>query len=366
MREKTDDDRPGLLSSLPTDELKDGAQKLLGAYADRAADRMQNRMGHLSERLTDYAENGGGPGLKAAISGGKALAEDKSPGKGILASAATGIKEKAKQVFGQGKGGGGKKIKVTNIVESIDVGAPIEVVYNQWTQFQDFPSFMKKVESADQTEETKVAWKAQVFWSHRTWDSTIIDQRPDRHIVWRSSGQKGHVDGAVTFHELAPNLTRVVLILEYHPQGLFERTGNLWRAQGRRARLELKHFARHVMTQSMLHPEEIEGWRGRIRDSEVVEDEGDEESGESGEGEREESGEDAGEQDYAEDEGDEAETDLGEEGEDEGEDEDEGEEEEYDEDYDDEYDEENGEDDEDDEDEDNGEDEESVSDRRRR
>jgi hypothetical protein len=116
-----------------------------------------------------------------------------------------------------------------------------------------------------------VNWKAQVFWSHRTWEATVIEQVPDERIVWRSKGQKGHVDGAVTFHELAPNLTRVLLVLEYHPQGMFERTGNLWRAQGRRTRLELKHFRRHMMTQGVLHPDDIEGWRGTIHDGEVVE-----------------------------------------------------------------------------------------------
>jgi hypothetical protein len=61
-----------------------------------------------------------------------------------------------------------------------------------------------------------------------------------------------------------------VVVLEYHPKGLFERTGNLWRAQGRRARLELKNFQRHVMTQTILHPDEVEGWRGEIHDGEVV------------------------------------------------------------------------------------------------
>jgi hypothetical protein len=61
-------------------------------------------------------------------------------------------------------------------------------------------------------------------------------------------------------------------VLEYHPQGFFEHTGNLWRAQGRRARLELKHFRRHLMTNAILHPEEIEGWRGVIEDGEVVQD----------------------------------------------------------------------------------------------
>jgi hypothetical protein len=94
---------------------------------------------------------------------------------------------------------------------------------------------------------------------------------PDERIIWRSKGQKGHVDGAVTFHELGPNLTRILLVLEYHPQGMFERTGNLWRAQGRRARLELKHVGRHMMTQSVLHPDDAEGWRGTIHDGEVVE-----------------------------------------------------------------------------------------------
>ena len=97
-------------------------------------------------------------------------------------------------------------------------------------------------------------------------------QIPDELIIWRSKGPKGYVDGAVTFHELAPNLTRVLLVLEYHPQGLFEHTGNLWRAQGRRARLELKHFRRHAMTQIALHPDEVEGWRGVIEDGKVVKD----------------------------------------------------------------------------------------------
>jgi hypothetical protein len=88
--------------------------------------------------------------------------------------------------------------------------------------------------------------------------------------VWKSKGDKGYVDGAITFHELAPDLTRVVVVLEYHPQGLFEKTGNLWRAQGRRVRLELKHFQRKVMTDTVLHADDVDGWQGEIRDGEVV------------------------------------------------------------------------------------------------
>jgi hypothetical protein len=174
----------------------------------------------------------------------------------------------------------------------VDVGVPVDVAYDQWTQFADFPSFMKKVEHVEQREDDKLTWRAQVFWSHRKWDSTIVEQVPDERIVWKSSGDKGYVDGAVSFHELAPSLTRIVLVLEYHPKGLFEHVGNIWRAQGRRARLELKHFQRHVMINTVLHLDDLEGWRGEIHDGEVVppedlEDENDEQRAE-GEEDREE------------------------------------------------------------------------------
>ena len=78
---------------------------------------------------------------------------------------------------------------------------------------------MKKVENVDQPEEQRTTWKAQVFWSHRTWESTILEQVPDDKIIWRSKGAKGYVDGAVTFHELAPNLTRVLAGPRVPPAG---------------------------------------------------------------------------------------------------------------------------------------------------
>jgi hypothetical protein len=157
-----------------------------------------------------------------------------------------------------------------NIYEVQDVGVPLRVAYDQWTQMADFPSFMKKVETVNQESDEKVVWTAKVFWSRRSWETTIREQVPDSHILWVSSGAKGSADGIVTFSELAPNLTRIVLIMEYYPQGFFEKTGNLWRAVGRRARLEFKHFCRHVMMDTLINREELEGWRGEIRDSEVV------------------------------------------------------------------------------------------------
>jgi uncharacterized membrane protein len=253
-----------------TERLKTEARSLVSALGDRAVSSLGNKVNGTAGRLTKYVEGGAGPGLVAAVTGAKGLAEGKSPFRAMLGAGVAGVKEKVAGMF-RGKGGGQKKLKITSIIESVDVGVPVKLAYNQWTQFSDFPKFMKKVENVDQPDEQKTTWKAQVFWSHRTWESTVVEQVPDDRIVWRSKGAKGYVDGSVTFHELAPNLTRILLVLEYHPQGLFERTGNIWRAQGRRARLELKHFRRHVMTEAVLHADDIEGWRGTIQDGEVVE-----------------------------------------------------------------------------------------------
>ncbi|MER7006439.1 SRPBCC family protein [Dactylosporangium sp. NPDC000555] len=258
-----------------TELLLDELRNLAAAAGERALAAVGDKVGSVTERLTEYAQGSGNTGLVAAVTGAKKMAEGRSPSSAMVSGGLAGIKEKIKGLFGRGKGKGADKNfnrKVTNIVETIDVGVPLRVAYNQWTQFQDLPSFMKKLENVKKESDEKSNWKAQVWWSHRDWEATIVQQIPDNCIVWRSKAAKGRVDGTVTFHDLAPNLTRILLVLEYHPQGLFEQTGNLWRAQGRRARLEFKHFRRHVMTRTILNPDEVEGWRGEIRDGEVVKD----------------------------------------------------------------------------------------------
>jgi uncharacterized membrane protein len=276
--EKNEEQQSGglksLVDELPLDQLKGDLQDVFAALGDKAKDTVMQRLGDATDSLNDMAQNGGVLS-KAAGKGAKAAAEGESPVKGALKGGLGGVKDKVKGALpggGGGGGGGSKATKSTNIIEEIDIGAPVDVVYNQWTQFQDFSGFMKKVHNVEQEEDEKVTFKAQVFWSHRTWEATILEQVPNERIIWRSSGEKGHVDGAVTFHELAPNMTRVLVVLEYYPQGFMERTGNIWRAQGRRARLELKHFRRHVMTRTLLEQDDLEGWRGEIRDSEVVRD----------------------------------------------------------------------------------------------
>ena len=243
----------GLLDQLPIDRLRTEVTELGKAMA-------KNGFSSAIEKVGDAS----GPAGKAA----KSIKDGESPVKAATKAGTSALKDKVKEAVGGG--GGGKKMKVVNILETIDVPVPRRVAYDKWTQFQDIPDFTRKVEKVDQKEDEKLEWKAQVFLSHRTWQATIKEQVPDERIVWESSGEKGHVDGAVTFHELAPDLTRVLMTLEYHPQGFFEKTANLWRAQGRRARADMRQFRREMTMHTMLEQEEQEGWRGEIRDKEVV------------------------------------------------------------------------------------------------
>jgi cobalamin biosynthesis protein CobT len=140
------------------------------------------------------------------------------------------------------------------------------VAYNQWTQFQEFGKFMKGVEGVEQTSETESNWRVKVFKSRRSWKANITEQVPDRRIAWSSEGPKGSTSGVVTFHPLADDLTRVLLSMRYYPQGLFEKTGNIWRAGGRRARLDLKNYRTFITSEG----KETGSWRGEIHDGQVT------------------------------------------------------------------------------------------------
>ncbi|MGY0067081.1 SRPBCC family protein [Streptomyces sp. QTS137] len=260
----------------------------LGAQTEKLAGKAKDKLTDVTGRLTDVAENGGS--LPAI---GSRVLKGESPVKAFASEKAKGVKDsvvgKVKETFGGGgkgkrKSGGGK---LMNIIEVLDVGVPLRTAYDHWTQYDKFSGFAKGVQDVSLDDETGSNWKVKIGPSSRSFKATVQEQVPDERIVWTSEGAKGTTRGAVSFHELAPSLTRIVLVLEYYPAGFFEKTGNLWRVQGRRVRLDFKHFQRYVT----LTDEEPESWRGEIRDGEVVksheeameEEEQEREEGEDGE-----------------------------------------------------------------------------------
>ncbi|MFG2530318.1 SRPBCC family protein [Streptomyces sp. NPDC048516] len=251
------------------DQLKEELQHYLQARAEHAVTSLGHKLGESVGKLAEPGQGAGGL-VSSLAKGGKALGEGKSPQQAALTAGASHlkdtVKDKVKSLFGKGRKGGGGKSKSVTIVEDIDVGVPVREAYDQWTQFQEFSTFAKGVVSVEKSDDTSSNWKVKVAKSTRSWRANVTEQVPDERISWTTEGAKGTVKGVVTFHRLTDNLTRVLLVLEYFPKGLFEKTGNIWRAQGRRARLDLKLYRKFIM----LRGEATDGWRGEIQDGEVV------------------------------------------------------------------------------------------------
>ena len=246
-----------------TEELFDAGEQYVQAKLRNAVASAGDKLGQVTQKLAEPAEGGTSGTL---LSAGSKLAEGKSPLRSAVEMGARSIKEKVSGLLSGGGGTGSAGKKAINIVEDIDVGVPLHEAYNQWTEFQEFSSFAKGVTSVEPTDEVTSNWKFKIFWSNRNMRATVTEQVPDERIAWSTDGSKGTIKGVVTFHPLGADLTKILLVIEYYPAGLFEKTGNIWRAQGRRARLDLKHFRRFITMEGGASG----GWRGEIQDGEVV------------------------------------------------------------------------------------------------
>ncbi|MBO0685751.1 MAG: SRPBCC family protein [Candidatus Dormibacteraeota bacterium] len=254
----------GLLGTI-TQQLASAAQQYVEARGEQILRDAGQRLTGVIDNLGDGSMQG-----QATKEAAKSFVQGGSPAKAIM-SGATGA---VKSMFGGnggsgGDGGGGKGAgsrKSTNIIEDIDVGVPLSVAYNQWTQFQEFASFMKGVEGVDVRDEIESNWRLKIGLSRRSWEGQITEEVPDRRIAWTSQGAKGSTKGVVSFHPLADDLTKVIVVMEYTAVGPFEKVGNMMRLQLRRVRLDLREFKKFISMQN----EETGSWRGEIRDGEVV------------------------------------------------------------------------------------------------
>ena len=120
---------------------------------------------------------------------------------------------------------------MATVRDTIDVDAPISRVYNLWTQFESFPTFMSGIERIDQLTDTRLHWKVKIAGVEREFDATVTEQVPDERVAWKSVDGEEHA-GVVTFHRLDPDRTRVAVQLDWEPQGFVEKAGA--RAAGRR------------------------------------------------------------------------------------------------------------------------------------
>jgi uncharacterized membrane protein len=266
---------------------RDAAAEVLAREASKgarqAAEYVSQKAPELAmEKLKEHG--GSGPAAQAALSFGKAKLEDAGGVKAALAGAGGAVKGLVEKVTGGGGGGGKEKslgeTRRLPIECQIDIGVPRETVYNQWTQFEDSPQYMHRIKQVKQGDETTFTAGAKVWGFKREWEVEITDQEPNERIAWKTVGGTKNA-GVVTFHALDENLTRVLVTLDWPPDGVMEKMASGLRIIKRATQADLKRFRAFME----MRDEETGAWRGRIEDSEVVSEEDEEERDEAAEDE---------------------------------------------------------------------------------
>jgi uncharacterized membrane protein len=151
-----------------------------------------------------------------------------------------------------------------HIEKSVDVDAPLSMVYNQWTQFEEFPEFMEGVLEVRQLDDKRLHWRAKIAGKEKEWDAEIFEQTPDERIAWRSTSGILNT-GQVWFQSLGPNKTRVCLKINYDPDGVVENIGDALGVVSVRVQGDLNRFKKFIEKRGA----ETGGWRGEIHGRDV-------------------------------------------------------------------------------------------------
>ena len=146
----------------------------------------------------------------------------------------------------------------THVEESVEVNLPVSTVYNQWTQFEEFPQFMSGVTSVTQLSDDRLEWVAEIAGVRRRWEAKVLEQIPERKVAWAATEGATNA-GAVTFQDLGGR-TLVHLSLEYEPEGLVEKVGDKLNVVENRAKGDLARFKNFVESEGYA----TGAWRGSV------------------------------------------------------------------------------------------------------
>ena len=153
---------------------------------------------------------------------------------------------------------------MSNVERSIDVKVPVQIAYNQWTQFEEFPKFMEAVDEVRQVDDTHLHWVARVAGRRKEWDAEITEQTPDQRIAWNSTSGARNA-GVVTFHRIDNDTTRVMLQLDVEPDGAIETVGAAVGRLEREVAGDLDRFKEFIESRG----QETGAWRGVVEQTDV-------------------------------------------------------------------------------------------------
>ena len=156
---------------------------------------------------------------------------------------------------------------MARVEAAIDVAVPVRTAYEQWTQFEEFPSFMDGVRRVTQLDDTHLQWQAEVAGKQVDWQAEITQQEPDRRIAWRPVGGDGPA-GAVTFEPLNAEATRVLVQMTWEPDGVAEKVGAAFGVDDLQVREDLERFRDMVERRAG----STGAWRGSVQGGRVTRD----------------------------------------------------------------------------------------------
>jgi len=148
---------------------------------------------------------------------------------------------------------------MSTIEQSVEVDVPLRTAYNQWTQFEEFPKFMEGVKEVRQIDDTHLHWVVEIAGHRHEWDAEVTEQRPDERVAWKNVGGKQNA-GVVTFHRLDDNHTRLMVQLNFMPEGMIERLGDAMAAPDRQVASDLRRFKEMIESRQT----ESGAWRGEV------------------------------------------------------------------------------------------------------
>ncbi len=187
------------------------------------------------------------PALKDKVEGGaeemKEQAEDSGGALGFAAKAADKLGGSSSRGKGTGKG------RRLPIQASVDVSVPVSFAFEQWTDFKRLGKFLHRVESVEQKGDNKVVWHENIWGRRRTWRAEITEKRANQLVAWKDE----HGVGVLSFHLLAPRLTRIELNYDWMPHGILEKMASGMRFHRRAARTDLQRFKAHAETEYAKH-----------------------------------------------------------------------------------------------------------------
>ena len=150
---------------------------------------------------------------------------------------------------------------MATVQESVDVDVPIRVAYDQWTQFESFPQFMGGVERITQLDATHTHWVTNVDGVKREFDAEITEQHPEERIAWTSTSGEAKHAGVVTFHRLDENKTRVMIQIDWQPEGLVEKAGAAVGVDDHQVKADLDRYKKFIEDKGT----ETGAWRGDVQ-----------------------------------------------------------------------------------------------------